>query len=393
MRPPAIGSLRIIRRVLLASTTALALGSCGEPVEPRRTATAGASFALGPYRTEAVIQVAHIVEPAVTSDSTEIDWVPTLNPVTNRHYAWLPARHVPQPRLFVVMPGTNNRPVDYRLFSAEAARAGYHVIGLMYQNDRGVDALCKGDSDPGCAEKARMEVLTGTDHSSKLTVTPGNSIDHRLARLLAYLSREYPEQKWHRFLHQGQPDWSKIAVSGQSQGAGQAALIARERLVPRVVMLSGPPDQANPPAVDAWVHMRETPADSYYALYHVKDNFIRGIAANMGPAGFDLDRLGVAGVGTAGPWCDGTVLPDVADTRFDGTHVLVTNLVPAVPGTAPGSLQNCLAPGPHRSTARDDFTPMLADGKTPALLGAWRYMIGEPEQGIPLHASDGGDGV
>lgn len=198
------------------------------------------------------------------------------------------------------MPGTGNRPVDYRLFSAEAARAGYHVIGLMYQNDKALENICKASTDPQCAEKVRMESLTGEPLSDLVTVTEGNSIDHRLERLLVYLKKEYPNEHWNKFLKQGKPDWSKIAVGGQSQGAGQAALIARERLVPRVVMLSGPPDQSNAPAIESWVKIGETQPSSMFGLYHFADKLKPGISINFGEFGFGLEPLGSRAWGRSG---------------------------------------------------------------------------------------------
>jgi len=53
----------------------------------------------------------------------------------------------------------------------------------------------------------------------------------------------------------------------------------------------------------------------------------------------------------------------------------VTNLFPRGDGGCAG----ISAGNPHRSTARDEFTPLAADG-TPALLGAWRYLIGDPAE-------------
>jgi hypothetical protein len=323
------------------------------------------------------ITVAHIVVPIETSEAAEVDWVPLNNPATALHYVWLPAQRIPHARLFVFMPGTGNRPVDYQLFSTEAARAGYHVIGLMYQNDKALENICKNSDDRGCAEKVRMESLTGESLSDLVTVTEGNSIDHRLERLLVYLRQQYPNEHWHKFLKEGKPDWSKITVSGQSQGAGQAALIARERSVPRVVMLSGPPDQSNGTDIDSWVRIGQTPASRMYALYHFADRLKPGISANMGERGFGLEALGTMGVGTQGPWCAPTDTRPLSDWEFDSAHLLVTNLFPRGDGGCAGITSG----NPHRSTARDDFTPLAADG-TPALRGAWRYMIGDPEENL-----------
>lgn len=64
----------------------------------------------------------------------------------------------------------------------------------------------------------------------------------------------------------------------------------------------------------------------------------------------------------------------------------MTNLFPRGDGGCAGATSG----NPHRSTARDDFTPLAADGR-PALLGAWRYMIGDPENIADDENDEGGE--
>jgi hypothetical protein len=380
--------LRIARFATVAGAMAFALVACRDAAGPLSTGPT-----MSPAVDETAVPEPHIVVPKATSQTDEVDWVPLNNPATALHYAWLPGRHTAHARLFVFLPGTGNQPVSYRLFSTEAARAGYHVIGLMYQNDKAIEntTICKFSTDPQCAEKVRKEILTGEALSGVVTVTEGNSIDHRLERLLVYLKKEYPNEQWHKFLKEGKPDWSKIAVGGQSQGAGEAALIARERLVPRVVMLSGPPDQSNPdqsnpPPIDSWVRIGKTQPSSLYALYHFADRLRSGTIANLGSRGFGLEALGSLGVGTIGPWCEPPDTRPLSDWEFGDAHVLVTNLLPR----GDGGCEGITTGNPHRSTARDEFTPLDADGK-PALLGAWRYLIGDPQAIIDDDPNDGDD--
>ena len=374
-----------------AALIALAIAACGEPVRPP-TVKEGAPGLSREKIDDAgeAITAAHVVLPSLTSDSDEVDWVPaatpTVFPESALHLVWLPASRIAHPRLFLFLPGANSPPSHYRLFSAEAARAGYHVIGLMYQNDRAVEAICKPSTDAECSARMRWEVLTGEDSSTLVTVSEGNSIDHRLERLLVYLKAQYPSEHWNKFLTEGKPDWSKITVGGHSQGAGQSALIARERLLPRVVMLSGPPEQRVAGVVDPWVRVGKTPSSSMFALYHFAEKLKPGISANL--AKLDLDDLGIVAAGTAAPWCDlGTPLvPNYvtsADTRpasdwfFGDAHVLVTDLFPRGPDGCLGASNG----NPHRGTARDAFTPLDGadiDHGNPKLLGAWRYLIGDP---------------
>ena len=102
----------------------------------------------------------------------EIDWVPLNNAANAQHYVWLPAARKAKKRLFVFMPGTGNKPVDYQYFSGEAARAGYHVIGLMYRNDKAIESVCPENRDPSkppramspdedCSGKMRLAGMAG----------------------------------------------------------------------------------------------------------------------------------------------------------------------------------------------------------------------------------------
>ena len=338
----------------------------------------------------------------------EIDWVPLNNAANAQHYVWLPAARKAKKRLFVFMPGTGNKPVDYQYFSGEAARAGYHVIGLMYRNDKAIESVCPENRDPSkppramspdedCSGKMRLETLTGVDPpadiSTDVTVSVANSIDYRLTKLLVYLDGKSPHDGWSRFLKDGEPDWSRIAVGGQSQGAGQAALIAQLRHVPRVVMLSGPPDSRRPnempPVVDNWIGIGRTPASKHFALYHHQDGFVRGpplgttgITTNLTALG--LDRFGApAAVGAEGPYCTDDDLGPRSDWSFGETRLLTTDLVPHDKDGCKGDTTG----NPHRSTARDAYTPVTTDG-TPRLLGAWRYMLGNSDEEDGQDAQD-----
>jgi hypothetical protein len=318
--------------------------------------------------------VLHRVRPLDTGPATgsdAINWEPAIKPESAYHYAWVDPSNRSNPKLLVFLPGATNRPMDYQLVEQEAARLGYNVIGLMYQNNVGVDAVCKGTRvptpPPECSGDTRLEILDGIDRLfSQVDVNPANSIDNRLTQLLKYLDEHFPDERWSRFLDRDAPKWSQIAVAGQSQGAGQAALIGKLRHVNRVVMLSGPPDARLPDAVDAWVSIGETPAEKYFALFHDRDLLVAGIRANLDA--LDMYRFGdpVLVTGKEG------------ESPYAGTHILMTDLEPK------GGYTN---PNPHRSTARDAFTPPadgcaeIGPGCPPRLVDAWRYLMGEPPHG------------
>jgi hypothetical protein len=297
--------------------------------------------------------VPRLVSPQATD--AEITWVPAINPQINHHYVWLdPSEQVD--RLFVFLPATGGRPAGTQLVQQEAARLGYHVIGLMYQNNVAVEAVCKGHPDRNCSRDLRLEVVDGIDRSSFVAVTPPNSIENRLTKLLLYLDAQFPDEGWSRFLKDGEPKWSKIVVGGVSQGAGHAAIIGTIRRVARVVMLAGPPDSRVPEEVDAWVSIGATRAVRYFALFHQRDAFGAGIRANL--AAFGLARFG------------DPLVAELSAPQYGGTHTLVTDFLPAN-----GSYASA-----HLSVVTDQFTPLGPDG-TPLLRDAWRYLMGAHEAG------------
>jgi hypothetical protein len=357
--------LPITRFATVAGALALTLVACRDAAGPLSTGPT-----MSPAVDERAPLVFHIVDPVATDpDITFV--VPTTIPPTDpqlaRHYVWYNPSAVGNSKLLVFMPGTRNVPPSWQLLGQEAARMGYHVINLMYQNDVGVDAACKGrDKARDCSEKMRLEILDGIDRSDLATVTPANSIDNRLAKLLVYLKDQFPGEGWAKFLRSGEPKWEKITVSGQSQGAGQAALIGKLRRVARVVLFSGPPDARVPEEVDQWISIGETPAADYFALFHHQDNFGAGIRANL--RALELESFGAA------------VFAELSQPPYGGAHIITTDLRPTL-GTA--------APNPHQSSARDNNTPLGPDG-TPLLRDAWRYLLGTGA--LNDHYAGGNDG-
>ena len=359
--------IRVARGTLATALFALVIAGCQDsvgptPIAPRPARTAAEDSPL----------VLHVIRPRDSGPATGadvIDWEPAANPAAAWHYAWVDPSSKGNPKLLVFLPGTMNRPTDYQLVSQEAARLGYHVIGLMYQNNVGVDAVCKATRvptpPPECSGDTRLEIIDGVARPfSQVRVTVANSIDNRLTKLLEHLAAQYPDEGWSRFLDGDGPKWSQIAVSGQSQGAGQAAMIGKLRHVDRVVMLSGPPDARVADEVDAWVSIGRTPASKHYALFHTRDLLVRGIRANLGA--LDMYRFG-----------DPVRVTGAEGESFGGTHVLMTDLEPR------GGYTN---PNPHRSTARDAFTPLPAGctqvgpGCAPLLIDAWRHVLAAPAQ-------------
>ena len=115
-----------------------------------------------------------------------------------------------------------------------------------------------------------------------VTNTYPESIEGRLVSLLQYLNREHPNAGWSAYLTQdGRPQWSRILVSGLSQGAGMAAYIAKTVPVYRVVLFSSPWDNLGRQHRPApWLFRRSaTPMERWWAERHVQENTTEWIAS------------------------------------------------------------------------------------------------------------------
>jgi hypothetical protein len=287
--------------------------------------------------------VVHIVAPQATD--------PAIDQFLDNHYASLDTSARSNHRLLVLMTGTGQLPAQFRFLQNEAARLGYHAIGLEFVNSGGIAKICPPTPDPNaCFENVRLEVIDGVDRTPLISVSPANGIENRLDKLLRYLAAQFPGEDWSQFITPNGPKWPLIAVAGLSVGGGEAAMIAKGRLVDRVVMFSSVPDSIGKGSV-AWVAQHETPSNRYYGLAHNRDGFFLPILASW-------DSLGLTAFGPA-------VVVDGAQAPYGNSHMLVTGLTPV------GGFVGLNA---HASTATDAFTPLAADG-TPLLLAAWRYLL------------------
>jgi len=70
-------------------------------------------------------------------------------------------------------------------------------------------------------------VISGTNTSPLLDVSTTNSIVNRAEKLLAYLDRQFPTEAWGQYLTSGSLDWSKVVISGHSQGGGHAGVLTK----------------------------------------------------------------------------------------------------------------------------------------------------------------------
>lgn len=182
--------------------------------------------------------------------------------------------------LTVFLPGTHGKPMKAVSLLNVIAGQGYRVIGLSYDDLPPGTELCPRNPNPACFTGFHAMRSFGQG-PAPVSNSYGESIEGRLASLLQYLNREQPEAGWSTYLTaDGHPLWSRILVSGLSQGAGMAAYIAKTRPVYRVVLFSSPWDNTgreHRPA--AWLFgPSATPMDRWWAERHVQENTTEWIA-------------------------------------------------------------------------------------------------------------------
>lgn len=199
--------------------------------------------------------------------------------------------------------------------------------------------------------KFRMAIIQGGDGGQLGQVAQADSITNRLTALLRYLSSRQSDQGWNQFLDSRKEiDWSKIAISGQSQGGGHAYVISKYNKVARVLMFGSPKDYSfyfRQPA-EGFDDRTRTPLDRYFAFNHMEDN-AHGCNHNQQSEIFQkigLNRLG-------------SVEVDQPNTNFNHAHLIYTDLAPAVAGGYHGC---------------------VISGGVPVCVPVWQYMLTEPVQ-------------
>jgi hypothetical protein len=218
-------------------------------------------------------------------------------------------------------PGSPHKGKGPYKFFEEAANLGYHVIFLTYPNDVSAAEACNRDPDPRAFEKFRMALITGGSFKNAfkdITIAPADSIENRLTKLLVYLKTTRPQEDWGQFLNgDGSIKWGVIAIAGQSQGGGHAALIAIKHRVARVICSGAPKDfnhVHNRPA--AWYHEESaTPKNRFFAFNHDQDR-----TGNCTPEE-QMENLRALGLQRFGTPAD----VDVEKPPYHHTRILKTN--------------------------------------------------------------------
>jgi hypothetical protein len=180
--------------------------------------------------------------------------------------------------LLIFLTGTFGKPPGPTAFLHAAADAGYRVISLDYNDEPAVNAYCPLKPSACSANFRRMRVYgDGISIDPSFDNSGAESIVNRLIKLLVYLDRKDPQQNWVHYLDNGMPNWSRIALAGQSQGAGMAAYMAKRQTVAGVILFSSPWDfvasNGRLQMMAPWLGMpAATPAERWFGGYHQREN-------------------------------------------------------------------------------------------------------------------------
>lgn len=184
--------------------------------------------------------------------------------------------NAPQGKLLLFLPGTNGVPErgPKNLFKA-AVEQGYRVINLAYNTKQAVARICRGETlanDSDCTEKMRTQRVFGDQLMTLIPDEPQDAIVNRLEKLLTHLASTDADGGWDAYLENGQPNWDIISVTGQSQGGGMAAFIAKKIEVNRVIDFSGGWDFSAPKTIAKWYYNDSvTPPERWYGTYHSQE--------------------------------------------------------------------------------------------------------------------------
>ncbi len=272
------------------------------------------------------------------------------------HLCWLPTA-APRNQLVVFIPGTNGAPRSRFPYLETAAGLGYHVISLMYPDSIAAQSLMN-DPNPQAYVQFRTAIIQGGQYPPTLKVSRADSIENRLQKLLVYLSSRQPGQGWNQFLdNSNQVNWSKLVVTGHSQGGGHTYMIAKLHEVARAIMLGSPKDFSRyfgkPP--DGFDSNTKTPLDRFFAFNHMQD---RKAGCNHDQQMQTLTQMGLTSFGS--------IDADHPPANYNHAHLLFTNI--PFDANNPGSAHSSVL-GLSR-----EITPEA----NAICSGAWRYMFSEP---------------
>jgi hypothetical protein len=277
---------------------------------------------------------------------------------TRTHRVYSPSG-TPRDELVVHLPGHGNEPGNQVKLLQTAAFAGFRAIGLVWSNETLVSDDCATAVDfNDCLETTRDERGFGSS---------AGSVQFELTELLTALAADYPADGWGDFLVASEPAWSKIILAGYSEGANQAAYMAKQVEYKSVVLISGggnfgvpPPNSVTDPVADWLTVAGATPGYDHIVMYHEGEPF-----AAAYPVAYDAIGVGTQTFSRV-PEDQVTGWPNfVLATRLE-VHYLTTPVDPT-------NYPRCA--DPHGSTVPDTCLDYGLGEATYDLLKAHTYMF------------------
>lgn len=247
---------------------------------------------------------------------------PNISTNLNNHYVSINRGVTPKNQLFLFFPGTGGVAFNYLEINNTAADLGFHAINLTYPNDEAVNDLCGGlNTDLDCYANMRLEIKDGTDRTALVNVNRANSIENRVIKLLIHLRNQFPNDNWNQFLIDDSTiNWSKIIVSGHSQGGGHAGIIARYHLVVRSVMFAAMDFNGRTNSPANWIGLPNTtpnasPPDKFWAFSHQQDESVNfTLLSTRIWTAYQMPQFG------------SIVNVDMVASPYNNTHSLTSNL-------------------------------------------------------------------
>lgn len=185
----------------------------------------------------------------------------------------------PSDLLVVYLPGTGGAALSVTRLLRSASRVGHRVLGLSYMSQPFSSAQanrwCEPTSPNGkgtageCNSELHQQLLFGTVspelQGKSENVWPVPQEDSVEALVKAVLM----DQAWgSAFLQGGEVDWTKIIISGHSQGASHAAYLTQVKKT-HAVLFSGPQD--SPASAENWGNLSVPATVHRRALSHLHE--------------------------------------------------------------------------------------------------------------------------
>ena len=145
-------------------------------------------------------------------------------------------------KIVVFLAGTNGKGRPPEDFSKMAAKEGFPVLGVAYPSLVSISVLDDA-RNPAAFARARNNIINAGTPIGRFRTEQPDCIQSRLHHLVHFLAERQPGEGWEKYLTpNGEIDWSRLILVGQSQGGGHALFMAMEHPVERVLMFGAPKD-------------------------------------------------------------------------------------------------------------------------------------------------------